>query len=141
MLHKFVLLWKFFVQQFLSFLYSSLSKVDLSFSYFPGPTTRFLGCRSQKRFGCLWEWRKSEFPGKHPWQSTISEKNEGACPLSFVEGVGGVFLRASMQSFYNNIWKLFTHERESWIMNHTPLKFNNNANVKQTVFKKNLIWS
>ena len=45
--------------------------------YVSGPPTRFWECLDQKNFGCLGEWHKREFPGKHPWQSTISEKMGG----------------------------------------------------------------
>ena len=75
------------------------------------------------------------------WKVQFQKKVRGHVPSPSSRGWGewgGVFLRASTQSFYKNISKLFTHERESWIINHTPLKFNNNANVKQTGFKKYL---
>ena len=63
---------------------------------------RFWDSWGQIHFGCLGEWHKSEFPGKHPWKSRISEKNGGVGAWPFV---GGCFCVAEMEK------KLFTLQK------------------------------
>ena len=48
------------------------------------PPKKFWECRGQKSFEYLGEKHKSEFPGKHLWQNSTSEKVGGPwppCPL------------------------------------------------------------
>ena len=63
----------------------------------PGPPTRFWECMGQNFVRSIGERQKSEFPGKHPWRSTISEKvvghgspgaprlRRGSCILSMLD--------------------------------------------------------
>ena len=59
---------------------SNWKKPEWNLLSFQVPPTRFWECRGQKCFGSLWEWRKSEFSGKHPWKSASSEKVRGIAP-------------------------------------------------------------
>ena len=70
---RFKLLWKF---------PASLTERNHSetFWVFRSPPTGFWECWGQKCFGSLGEWHKSEFSGKHPWRSAISEKVRGIAP-------------------------------------------------------------
>ena len=49
-------------------------KIEREKSARAGPPTRFWECRGEKGFECFGEQHKSEFVGKHLWQSMISEK-------------------------------------------------------------------
>ena len=79
-----------------------------------GPRTRFWKCRRQKRFGCTGEWRKSEFPRKHPWQSTVSEKVAVGAVIVFSYPVQNLTSSTNiLQEFclnfkeqYNPIWNV-----------------------------------
>ena len=63
----------------------------------PGPPTRFWECMGQNFVRSIGERQKSEFPGKHPWHSTISERvaddgspgaprlRRGSCILSMLD--------------------------------------------------------
>ena len=62
--------WEDSIFQFTNVSSSNINTINLKI--FPGSPTRFWECQGQKRFGCLGEWHKNNFPGEHLWQSAIS---------------------------------------------------------------------
>ena len=70
----------------------------------PGPSTRFWESQSEKSYCCLREWHKSEFPVKHPWQSTISKNVGWAMAV----------LTPVHRGFVNGIYKLVHCSKLYW---------------------------
>ena len=71
---------------------SNWKKPQWNLLSFQVPPTGFWECWGQKCFGSLGEWHKSEFSGKHPWRSAISEKVRGIAPWPpFVLSPGFIF--------------------------------------------------
>ena len=63
------LVWLIKIKKSLTLILVSCLSVNFVHAYIsknPWARTRFWECQGQKSFGCLEEWYKNEFPGKHP---------------------------------------------------------------------------
>ena len=70
---------------------------------FQGPRLDSGSVRTKKSFGCLGEWHKSEFTGKHPRQSTISDEVGGhGPPASLILVLQKIVNCRNQVSFYIN---------------------------------------